>query len=182
MKVISKIQFTVGAGLILALLSSLPGQLSANDQRDHGPRKTAVAGVGGWNIVPANFTPQFLFVGTDGDTHIRHLPLVGNLNLSGDGVTLNGKLTVDLNGELDSTFSGPLWGEVTITAKVDGVKTLIFEGRATADTVGLVSIGKMKLCGLGAYEGATLDLTFEEIGPGNTDTYNFKGSLRHAPR
>lgn len=170
------------AGLALGLVVSLTGLLSANENHGHGPRNNAVSGVGGWNIVPANFTPQFLFVGTDGDTHIRHLPLVGNLNLSGDGVTLNGKLTVDLNGELDSTFSGPLWGEVTITAKVDGVKTLIFEGRATADTVGLVSIGKMKLCGLGAYEGATLDLTFEEIGPGNSDTYNFKGSLRHAPR
>ena len=180
MKVISKIQLSVGVGLILALLVSLPGLLSAND--NHVPRKVAVNGVGGWNVVPPNFTPQFLFAGTDGDTHIRHLPLVGDLSLTGDGVTLNGKLTVDLNGELDSTFSGPLWGEMTMTTKVDGVKTLIFAGHATADTVGLVSIGKMKLHGLGPYEGAALDLTFEEIGPGNTDTYNFKGVLIQGPR
>jgi len=180
MKVISKIQLSVGAGLILALLVSLPGLLSAND--NPVPRKAAVTGVGGWNVVPANFIPQFLFGGTDGDTHIRHMPLVGDLSLTGDGVALNGKLTVDLNGELDATFSGPLWGEMTMTAKVDGVKTLIFVGRATADTVGLVTVGKIKLHGLGPYEGATLDLTFEEIGPGNTDTYNFKGYLLHAPR
>ncbi len=182
MKAFKKKQLTLLAGLSLALLVSLPGLLSANDKHDHGPRKATLTGVGGWNIVPASFTPQFLFVGTDGETHLRYMPLVGDLNLSGDGVTLNGKLSVDLNGELDSTFSGPLWGEMTMTARIDGVKTLIFQGQATADSVGLVTIGKVKLNGMGPYEGATLDLTFEEIGPGNTDTYNFKGRLQRAPR
>lgn len=98
------------------------------------------------------------------------------------GVTINAKIHADLNGELDSTFSGVVWAPVTLTATIDGIKTIIFEGGATADTVALVSIGKIKLHGRGPYEGATLDLTFEEIGPGNSDIYNFKGHLKHGDR
>jgi len=177
MKATAKKHLIILAGLSLALLISLPSLSSADGRRDRGPRKAAVTGGFGWNIVAPAFTPQFLFAGTDGDTHIRHMPLVGNINLTGRGVTLNGKITGDLNGELDPTFSGPLWGECSITAMIDGVKTLIFEGRFTADAVGLVSIGKIKMDGRGRYEGATLELTFEEIGPGNTDTYNCKGHL-----
>ena len=181
MKATVKKHLTILAGLSLALLISLPSLLSANDKHDRGPRKTAVSGRLGWNIVPPAFTPQFLFAGTDGDTHVRHMPLVGNINLTGRGVTINGKLTADFNAELDSTFSGPLWGEVTITATIDGVKNLIFEGRFTADSVALASIGKIKLQGRGPYEGATMELRFEEIGPGNSDTYNCKGYLLGDP-
>ena len=117
MKTTAKKHLTILPGLSLALLVSLPGALSANDNRDRGPRMAVVSGVGGWDIVPPNFAPQFLFAGTDGQTHVRHLPLVGYLKLTGNRVTIDSKISADFNSELDATFSGPLWGEVTMTAR-----------------------------------------------------------------
>lgn len=165
------------ASVSLALLVSLPGLVSANENHGLGPRMAELTGVGGWDIVLPNFIPQFLFAGTDGQTHVRHMPLVGALRLIGNRVVIDSKISADFNSELDATFSGPLWGEVTMTAVIGGINTLIFEGRATGTTAALVSVGKIKLIGRGPYEGATLDLTFEEIGPGNTDIYNWKGRL-----
>ena len=112
---------------------------------------------------------------------MRHMPLVGALRLTGNRVLIDSKISADFNSELDSTFSGPLWGEVTMTAVIGGVNTLIFKGQAEGNTVALVSVGKMKLIGRGPYEGATLNLTFDEIGPGNTDVYNWKGRLLYFP-
>lgn len=181
MKTTAKKRLTILAGLGLALLVTLPGLLSANENRGRGPKMAVLSGVGGWDIVPPAFTAQFLFVDADLNTHARHMPLVGALKLTGNGVIIDSKISADFNAELDPTFSGPLWGEVTMTAKVGGINTLIFEGRANGDLVGLVGAGKIKLIGRGPYLGATLDLTFVEIGPGNTDNYNWTGRLLHFP-
>jgi hypothetical protein len=167
-------------GLIVALLLSLPDAASADEPRSRGPRNTAVTGTFDWSIVPANFNlPGIVFPGTDGRFYVRHLPLAGVFRLAGRGVGIDARIHADLSGELDSNFSGVVWAPVTITATGDRLKPIIiFEGRAEADTVALVSVGTMTLYGRGPYEGATLELVFEEIGPGNSDTYNIRGRLK----
>jgi hypothetical protein len=181
MNAITKKRFAIFAGLNLALIAALLGTVSANDERDNNPFKTVVTGQSDWSIIPAAFTPQFIFYGTDGDIYIRHMPLVGQIALGGGDFALQGKISADLNGELDSTFSGPLWASITITTTIEGVKTIVFEGTGSGPTVGLVSTGVIKLEGRGPFEGATLEFEFTEIGPGNTDTYNLKGVLIQPP-
>ena len=39
----------------------------------------------------------------------------------------------------------------------------------------------MSLSGRGPYEGTKLEFTFEEVGPGNSDTYTLKGQLSPEP-
>jgi hypothetical protein len=72
MNIITKKRFAIFAGLSLALIAALLGTVFANDERDN-PFKTEVTGQSDWSIIPAAFTPQFLFNGTDGDIYIRHL-------------------------------------------------------------------------------------------------------------
>jgi hypothetical protein len=167
----------LGVGAGLALLVALPVFLSAGGTPIPSSAAIAVTGNSDWAIVPAALTPPFVFVGTDGDFYVRHLPLVGRITLTGRGVSIEGKISADFNAELDATFSGPVWAPVTLTATIDGTKTLIFEGNATGTTVGLVSVGVIKLAGRGPYEGARLEIKFTEIGPGNTDTYSLEGTL-----
>jgi hypothetical protein len=169
------------AGLTFSLLISVSGTLHADDQHNGARGKTAVSGNFDWTIVPPNLGPHII-PGTDGDLHLRHLPLVGKFTLNGKGVVLEAKIHVDLNGELDPTGTGVVWGPGTITATIDGVKTIVFEGQGTANEVNLVAVGKMSLSGRGPYEGSNLELTFEEIGPGDSNTYTFTGCLIAAPR
>ena len=109
-----------------ALLVGLSGICSADDSPDRAPGRVAVTGNSDWSIVPAALTPQFVFIGTDGDFYIRHLPLVGNISLTGRSVSIEGKISADFNAELDPTFSGPVWAPVTITGRINGTKTLLF--------------------------------------------------------
>jgi len=168
--------FALGVSLV-AWLVTHPVFLSAADAPIGSPVGIAVTGNSDWSIVPANLTPQFVFDGIDGDLYVRHLPLVGRITLAGRSVSIQGRISADFNGDLDATYSGPLWAPVTITATADGSKAVIFEGNAIGSTVGLVSTGTIKLSGRGPYEGAKLQLEFTEIGPGNTDTYTLKGTL-----
>ena len=66
---------------------------------------------------------------------------------------------------------------MTITSTINGRNTIIFEGNASGNTVGLVSEGVINLEGRGPFQGDKLELAFTEIGPGNTDTYDLKGVL-----
>ncbi len=166
--------------LTLALLIGASATLYAESHRDGVPRKIAVTGNFDWTLVPPNLGP-YLIPGTDGDLYVRHLPLAGKFTLIGKVVSLDAKIHVDLKLELDVAGTGVVWGTTVITGTIDGAKAIIFEGSGSADTVGLVSIGKMTLSGRGPFEGAKLEFTFEEIGPGNSDTYTFKGQFTPAP-
>jgi len=166
---------------LLALLASLLPVIVAQDAPDRSPGRVEVIGNFDWSIVPANLVPPFVMIGTDGEFYIRHLPLVGRITLTGRSVSIEGKISADFNGELDATFSGPVWAPVTITGTVDGKKVLLYEGNATGDTVGLVSTGTVKLNGHGPYEGTKLEMEFTETGPGNTDIYSFTGALIPGP-
>ncbi len=181
MKTTAPFRTSLITSLTLALLLHASGTLRADDHADRVPKKTTVTGNFDWSLVPPNLGPH-LTPGTDGDLYLRHLPLAGKFTLTGTGVALDAKIHVDLNGELDTTGTGVMWGTTVINAVIDGVKTLIFEGAGSADTVGLVSIGKMTLSGRGPFAGSKLEFAFEEIGPGNSDTYTLKGQLSPAPR
>src|SRR5262249_16059306 len=109
--------------------------------------------------------------------YVRHLPLVGRIALAGRAFSIQGKISADFNGDLDQSYSGPVWAPVTITTTVNGSNTVIFEGNRLGTTLGLVTTGIIKLSGRGPYEGARLEFQFTENGPGNTDTYTLKGTL-----
>ena len=165
---------TFGLGLVLSMALSI--SVLAQNTQGQDQSKISVTGHSDWTIVPANL-PPFVFVGTDTNYYVRHLPLVGRITLTGRGVSIDGKISADFNAELDTTYSGPVWAPVTITATIDGKKVILFEGNAFGDTVALVSVGVIKLEGRGPYQGARLQFDFTEIGPGNTDTYDLKGFL-----
>lgn len=165
------------AGLTLTLLLGTVSPLHA----EAAPKRTAVTAYGDFSIVPPNLGP-YLIAGTDGDLHVQGLPLVGLFTLTGKGISLDAKMHVSLSGELDVTGTGVTWFPVTITTTIDGVKTIVFEGQGSANEVNLFAVGKVSLAGRGPYEGSKLELTFEEIGPGDSNTFNFRGDLTPAPR
>jgi hypothetical protein len=170
------------AGLTLALLLSASGMLRAEGQPPRGvPKKTAVTAYGDFSIVPPDLGP-YVIPGTDGELYVQGLPLVGRFNLTGRGIALEAKMHVNFSAELDVTGTGVAWFSVVITTTIEGVKTIAFEGQGSATEVNLVSTGKVSLAGRGSYEGSKLELTFEEIGPGDSNTYNFQGDLSPAPR
>lgn len=181
MKTITSLCLFLAAALTVGLLACAPATLCADDHHNGVREKTAVSGNFDWSIVPPNLGPSII-PGTDGDLYLRHLALVGRFTLNGKGVAIDAKIHVDLSGELDPSGTGVVWGPGTITATIDGVKTIIFEGQGTANEVHLVAVGKMSLTGRGLYEGTQLELAFEEIGPGDSNTYTFKGALTPAPR
>lgn len=181
MKTITKTHLALLAAFSLALIAILPGTVSAHNDRDHGPNRIAVTGGSDWSIIPVTLTPPFFFAPQGDDSvYIRNMPLVGRISLTGRHFALEGRISATLNGELDSTFSGPLWASITLTTTIDGVKTIIFEGNGSGPTVGLISTGVIKLEGRGPYQGSILDLEFAEIGD-NTDTYTLKGLLVQRP-
>jgi len=181
LKRIAKKDFPIVTGMILILVSGLAGTLHADDPHGRGPKKKPVSGEFDWSIIAPNL-PPYLIPGADGDLYLRNMPLVGAFSLTGDGIAITAKISVQLNGELDATGTGVVWSPAVLTATVNGVKTIIFEGSATADTVGLVSTGKATLKGRGPYEGFELEFIFEEVGGVNSDQYTYKGQLSRAPK
>jgi hypothetical protein len=179
MKTISLKEILLLTGIVVLLTAGLTGTFRAEAKPDAAPKPMAVTGSMDWSIVPPNL-PAYVIPGTDGDLYLRNMPLVGRFQLTGERVSIDAKLSVQLSGELDATGTGVLWAPAIVTATIGGVKTIIFEGPATADTVGLVSVGEAALRGRGPYEGSTLEFTFEEIEPGNSDTYTVKGQLSPA--
>jgi hypothetical protein len=181
MKTLSKNSLIGLVALMLGLLLSSPSPALADESHSPHLRNSSVEGNFDWSIVPANFNmPGVVLPGTDGRLYVRHLPLIGKFRLAGHGVSIVAKIHADLDGELDSNYTGVLWAPVTLTAVDSASRAIvIFQGRAIADTVALVSTGVMELRGRGKFEGATLTLTFQEIGPGNSDTYRFKGQLKY---
>ena len=166
--------------LTFGLLTTAPAPLRA-DPCD-GPRgKTEVTAYSDFSIVPANLGP-YVIPGTDGDLYLHHVPLVGKFILTGKGVAIDGKVHVDLSGEMDASGTGAVWFPTTVTATIGGVKTILFEGRGSANEVNLVATGQISLTGRGPYEGMKLELTFREIGPGDSNTFHHKGYLMPAPK
>jgi len=181
MNPVTKYSLPALAGLAIALTASPFHEVEAGNDSHTSPRKTAVTGYFDWTIVPPNLGP-YIIPGTDGDLYLRHLPLVGKFTLAGKGVALEAKIQVDLSGELDTSGTGVVWAPTTLTGVVNGVKTILFEGNGTADEVNLVATGRTTLTGRGPYEGTKLEFTFQEIGPGDSNTYTLEGELTPAPR
>jgi hypothetical protein len=167
------------AVLTVGLWPSASSPLRA-DPSDGPHGKIAVTAYSDFSIVPANLGP-YIIPGTDGDLYLTHAPLVGKFTLTGDGVSIDGKVHLSLSGEVDATGTGTVWFPATVTATIGGVKTILFEGRGSANEVNLVATGQISLAGRGPYKGMKLELTFAEIGPGDSNTFNHKGYLAPAP-
>jgi len=177
MKTTTTNRSTLLAGLTLTILLGAATPVHAWS----APKHIAVTAYGDFSIVPPNLGP-YLIPGSDGDLYVQGLPLVGRFALTGKGISLDAKMHVNLSGELDVAGTGVTWFSVTITTTIEGVKTIVFDGQGSADEVNLVATGKVSLTGRGPYEGSKLELTFEEIGPGDSNTFNFQGYLTPAPR
>lgn len=167
---------SVSRVMLALLLMAAASAAEGSSRSDSAAGGIVVTGRFDWSIVPAN-VPPFLHVGTDGELYPRDVPLVGTFTLTGSRIAIDGKISVLLSGELDATGTGVFWFPTTLTATIDGVKTIIFQGDGQADAVGLVTTGTFSLEGRGPYAGAILEFRFEETGPGNTDTYTFRGRL-----
>ena len=165
----------------IGLAASIVTSPLATDTPPTGvPRKTSVVGNFDFTIVPPNLGP-YLISGTDGDLYLRHLPLAGAFTFTANGTLVNAKIHMDLNCELDVTGTGVVWTPITITSTINGFKTILFEGSATANEVNLVATGTLSLKGRGPYSGTEMILAVEEIGPGDSNTFRFTGTLSPAP-
>ena len=124
---------------------------SAEDGANHNPVRIALTGS---PIGPSSRPPSRHHLSSSAPMGISTSGIAsgGKISSSGGGVSIEGKFSADFNAELDATFTGPLWAPVTITGTVNGSKTLLFEGNATGNTVGLVSAGVIKLEGRGPYQ------------------------------
>jgi hypothetical protein len=169
MKVISKSILAVLTGWSLALFVSLPVSLRADEA------KTSITGGWAWSIMPPFSGLGEIIQLPSGNVHLRDVAASGVFSFTGGGVALNATITASINGNLDATLSGPIYGSTILTTVIDGVETVIFEGAFVGQTVGLLSEGKVMLSGRGPYVGMSLHFCFVEVPP--MDVYTFEGYL-----
>ena len=111
--------------LIIGLIVSITGTISAK------ATKTEVTGQATLTQV---IDLQF-FYDEAGGLHIRNLVLAGDFSLTGDGINIEGTLIEEIIANLDETLSGPAHASFTVT--IDGEETVIWEGHASGQAVGL---------------------------------------------
>lgn len=169
MKATLKKPLGILAGISLAFLINQPGTLCAESAR------IPLSGGWAWDIVPPFSGPGTIIPLPSGGVHLRDVLTSGSFSITGGGVALEATITASINGNLDATLSGPLFGPVALTAVIDGEETIIFEGRFAADSVGLLTEGKVMLHGRGPYAGQTLHYSFVELPELNV--YTFEGYL-----
>jgi len=174
MKVISKAILAVLAGSSLALFVGLPVSLRADDA------KTSITGGWAWSIMPPFSGPGEITPLPGGNVLLRGVAASGVFSFTGGGVALNATITASINGNLDETLSGPIYGSTTLTAVIDGVETVIFEGPFAGQSVGLLTEGNVMLQGRGPYAGMSLHFNFVEVPP--MDVYTFEGYLLNPAR
>jgi len=139
--------------------------------------KTEVTGVfdfaDGYDISHPEFRT---WVDGDGKTHYKNLIGRGNLSLAGEGININGKQEVVINGwqdEIGGTGVGKWQGTTTVTIE-GGI--VVFEGHWTIpEYENFITLrATLEYQGRGPFEGLLLKGTFREIG-GNTDVFEFDG-------
>jgi len=136
--------------LIIGLIVSITGTISAK------ATKTEVTGQASLTqIIDLQF-----FNDEAGGLHIRNLVLAGNFSLTGDGINIEGTLIEEIIANLDETLSGPAHASFTVT--IDGEETVIWEGHASGQAVGLSTSGKAVAQGSGPFAGMKLKFSFEE--------------------
>jgi len=95
--------------------------------------------------------------------------LAGVFSVSGEDIVIEGTVTAEYNADLDSSFTGPIYGKTSIVGTIKGRQATLFKGRFFGHTVGLVSSGMVILEGRGPYAGMTLFLSFQHTDPATTD-------------
>lgn len=176
MKTTPKKHSIILAGLALALVVSLPCTIIAHDKSDRHPDVTAVSGQSDWSILPPAIPSEYVTFHEDGSVTIQRMPLVGNFDLTGEGITIDATIKGILNADLDPTFSGPIYGPLVVTRKINGREIVIFEGRFFGRAAGGLSSGQILLQGRGHFAGVTIAVSFLETGA-NTETFVLTGHL-----
>ena len=147
--------------------ASLPANCSAAAPR------TSVTGHWEWSMVPPFTGAGEIITLPSGNVLLRNVEAAGPFSFSGEGIEIDAIIRASINGNLDETLSGPVFGLATLTANVDGEETVIFAGPFVVDTIGLLSTGVGLLHGRGPFEGTVVHFEFEEIPP--ADAYTFTG-------
>ena len=174
MKATVKKHLTIWAGLILALVVNTPVSLRADDA------KTTITGGWAWSIMPPFSGPGEVIPLSSGNVHLRGVVASGVLSFTGQGVALEATITASINGNLDETLSGPIYGSTQLTTIIGGNETIIFDGTFAGQSVGLLTEGKVMLSGRGPYAGMSLHFNFVEVPP--MDVYTFEGYLLNPER
>ena len=169
MKATVKKHLTIWASLILALVVNTPVSVRADDA------KTTIAGGWAWSIMPPFTGPGEIIPLPGGNVHLRSVAASGVLSFTGQGVALEAIITASIDGNLDETLSGPIYGSTQLTTTLDGKETIIFDGTFAGHSVGLLTEGKVMLSGRGPYAGMSLHFNFVEVPP--MDVYTFEGCL-----
>jgi hypothetical protein len=116
-----------------------------------------------------------------GNFHIKQFAQRGNFELEeieGGDFAIQGTQVLVLNGVLDETGSGPIAGRFTVTAEVDGVEAVIWEGTVHGVLEKLHFTGEIKAHGRGPYAGLILTLDVVEIEPTETtEEFALTGSI-----
>ena len=104
-----------------------------------------------------------------GNLHLRNYTATGSLFLDGGHIRIDGKNTMVLNGNVDSTLTGPLSGTYTVLTDIGGQDTVIWEGRVHGNVVNAIFSGKVVAQGRGPYAGMQLKLDILEDLPSPGD-------------
>jgi hypothetical protein len=149
--------------LMVGLLATLTGPVLAK------ATKTAVEG-------RADFSDGFIEPGEmwfdgGGNLHYQKVVVKGNFTLHGDGVDIDGKQIVVLNGILDETLTGPFFGAFSVSMEIAGEETVIWEGQYHGYVTNLSYSGQATAHGRGPFEGMQLKFEGQEDPPtpGNPD-------------
>lgn len=138
-----------------------------------GTSKAPVTGSWEWSEVPPFSGGGELTFLPSGNVLLRDVEAAGPFRLAGAGIDIEARITSSINGNLDDTFSGRLFGQAAVAAEVDGVETVIFEGPYAVESIGLLTSGSVMFHGRGAYQGTTLHIHFSELPALNA--YEFSG-------
>jgi hypothetical protein len=168
-------------GLGLALLAAVPTMVYSDEAI--GPRVNVVAveGQSDWWILPPAIPSKYVTFHPDGSVTMRDMPLAGNFEMHGDGISIQAVISGELNADLDPTFSGPIYGPVVVTQTVKGKEKIIFKGQFFGTVNSLLASGQLLLRGVGQYAGTTVATSFQET-EANSELFLHTGHLldRHA--
>ena len=152
---------------ILTYLTLPAGVAMADDPR------IPIVGGWEWSAVPPFSGAGEVIVLPSGHVRLRNVEAAGPIRFSGEGIDVEAKISSTINGNLDASFSGRVFGQGTLTAVIEGVETTIFEGPFAVDSIGLLTTGSGLMHGRGPYLGATFHFDFQELPV--LDEYVFTG-------
>jgi len=164
--------YVLGLGLLIAA----PIMGYSDDDRRPRANVIAVAGQSDWWILPPAIPSEYVTFHPDGSVTMRDMPLAGNFEMDGDGVSIQGVITGELNADLDPTLSGPIYGPVVVTQTIEGKEKIIFKGEFFGTVTALLASGQVVFHGVGPYAGTRVASSFQET-EANSEVFTYTGHL-----